>query len=76
MNPQDANAPAPTVGQANSSLRAVALDAAWWLNHYANQSEVTLSMTASRQGMARLAKQLDAAVKASNDALDREAFNV
>ena len=69
----DAN-DAPTVGQANASLRATALDAAWWLNHFASQSATTLSMEASRQGMARLAKQLDAAVKASNDALDREAF--
>jgi hypothetical protein len=68
--------PTLTVGQANSSLRATALDAVWWLRHYSTQSAVTLSMQASRQGMARIAAQLDAAVQASNDALDREAFNV
>lgn len=64
----------PSVAQANQSLRATALDAAWWLRHYSTRTPVALSMTVSREGMARLADQLDAAVKASNDALDAQAF--
>lgn len=63
----------PTVGQANSSLRAQALDAAWWLRHWSKAGPMERA-TINPQNMAAMADRLDAAVKASNDALDREAF--
>jgi hypothetical protein len=64
----------PTVGQANASLRAQAVNAAWWLNHWANADKLEDPMV--RRGMANTARLLSDAVNASNKALDAEAFNV
>lgn len=62
--------PGPTVGQANAKLRAEANDAAWWLRRWATNGGHASPTTS----MLVMADKLEAAVKASNDALDREAF--